>query len=170
MGRPSIYVPGNLIATKAGPQQAELNSKVPLDYIMEFVRSRLSRKGSPANRILVCKSSTGSGKSTAIPPELFHLFFEPDRRSIVCTQPRALTAAQMPNQIIPHHNAAAFRESGSGRTPLVMGENIGYQTGPSTNRAARGINFVTTNVLVRQLKTMSDEEFMDKYGFALIKG
>lgn len=176
---PSIFVPGNLVATSKqlaggssktvyGPDQSDLDSKVPLNYLMEIVERNLTRRGMK-HRVMILHSSTGSGKSTAIPPELFHRFFAADRRNVVCTQPRALTAKEMPGQITPYHSADGLRAAGTpNRTPLILGQNIGYQTGPATLGAGRGINFVTTGILMRQIATMTADEFMDKYAFILI--
>lgn len=173
---PSITVPGNLVPVERGGKThgasaAALAPQVPLQYIMDYVRARLGRvPGSLGDRVLVLRSSTGSGKSTMIPPELYHAFYDMvDRRGIVCTQPRALTAADIPNQIVPYHTAEALRAAGTpGRTPLELGVNLGYQTGPNTLRASRGINFVTTQVLVRQLVTLTDAEFRAKYAFVIV--
>jgi HrpA-like RNA helicase len=168
---PTLYVPGNLEHTEWSEPQAVLDKIVPIDYIMSWLDARVGKAGqSPADRILIVQSSTGSGKSTVMPAEIFHRFYEKtNRRSIACTQPRVLTAMDIPkNQIVPYNTAEALRKLGSNRTPLVMGENIGYQTGAESKKPVRGLIFMTIGIIVQQMNIMSDEDFMRKYAFIII--
>ena len=132
MSKPTLLIPGNLVSSDYSPSQEELDKWVPLDYIMNWFDQRISETGSKlaediSDRILILKSSTGSGKSTLIPPELFHLFQNKTNKIIACTQPRVLTAIEIPkNTIPPFHTREKLP---SNREALIYGKNIGTQTG-----------------------------------------
>jgi HrpA-like RNA helicase len=136
----------------------------------KFKKSLGTSPTSPLDRIFIIKSSTGSGKSTVLPPEFFHRFFESTgRKNICCTQPRVFNATDLPSTILPYHSKQFLKEIGqSSRTPLEMGENIGYQTGSFTKRPYRGIIYMTVGVLQNQMNVMSDENFMKKYSIIFI--
>lgn len=183
MSGPTLYKKGNLVeiswqGKKIGPSQSELDDHVPLDYIMEWFAKRLPTTlhgspshmpKSPADRIQIIQSSTGSGKSTVFPPEFFHRFFAVTNKNICCTQPRVLTSKEIPEQILPFNTKKALQERGyKNRQQLVMGENIGYQTGVISKRPVKGIIYMTIGVLTQQLNIMSDEDFMKKYSIIFI--
>jgi len=169
MPAPTLLTPGNLEAVIVdkkvfGPSQDELDKEQPLNYIMETIARKRRSNVSPADRILVLRSSTGSGKSTLLPPEFYHRFFNDDRRDIACTQPRVLTSIEIPTTILPYHTKEALSAANTpNRTPLRLGENIGYQTGERKKRPARGIVYMTIGVLAAQLNVMSDADFSRKY-------
>jgi HrpA-like RNA helicase len=174
-GAPTLLRPGNLREvrrTRTGaplsPPQAELDDLVPITFVLNWFREHRSGLG-PLSRVLVFRSSTGSGKSTVLPPELYHAFFERDPRDIACTQPRVLTSREMIERVIPFHSAEALRAAGrSSLEPLVLERNIGFQTGSISRKPIRGIIYMTVGVLMRQLTVMTDEEICRKYGFIII--
>jgi HrpA-like RNA helicase len=169
MSGPTLLRPGGLLATKWSPPQAVLDKHKPIDYIIDWVKAKMKKNTSPADRILLLQSATGSGKSTILPPELYHVFFNDDKRNITCLQPQVYNAVSMPGNIIPFHTKEALKASGKGsRTPLELGENIGYQTGVFVRVPVKGIIFMTVGVLMQQLNIMSDEEFMKKYSFIIV--
>lgn len=178
MSGPTLFRPGNLEAHDYSPSQEELDKYVPLDYIMKWFDERVpveyggkSRKPieSPADRILILQSSTGSGKSTTIPPKLFHLFQKRTRKTIGITQPKKLTAIDIPKTILPYQTKEFLAKVGCNDCePLVFGENFGYQTGTAKLPISKGVLFMTDGVLLAQLSVMSNEMFMKKYSFILI--
>ena len=171
MSKPTLLIPGNLVSSDYSPSQEELDKWVPLDYIMNWFDQRISETGSKlaediSDRILILKSSTGSGKSTLIPPELFHLFQNKTNKIIACTQPRVLTAIEIPkNTIPPFHTREKLP---SNREALIYGKNIGTQTGVFNKKINKGVVFMTPGVMVAQMNMMSNEEFMNKYSIIII--
>ena len=167
---PTLFKKGNLKETKWSPKQAVLDEQIPLDYIVDWFKQRLKKNSSPADRILVLKSATGSGKSAVLPPELYHVFFEEMRKDIACLQPQVYNAIDIPtNSVIPFHTKEALKKAGKpNREPLELGENIGYQTGAVALQPTRGVIYLTVGTLMQQINVMSDEDFMSKYGFVII--
>lgn len=174
---PTLLVKGNLLATKWSPPQKDLDDLVPIDYIMDWFDKRtpkaygsLVQASSIADRILIVHSSTGSGKSTVMPAELFHRFYTRLRKNFAVTQPRVLTAIDIPlNQIVPFNSAEALQKAGKrDRSPLLMDDNIGYQTGMEARKPVKGVIFMTIGIIVQQINIMSDEDFMNKYSHIII--
>lgn len=170
MSGPTLFQKGKLEAHKYSPSKAELDQIVPIDYIMNWFSKRLKSSNNPLDRIMVLKSSTGSGKSTVIPPEFYHRFFdETHRRNICCTQPRVLTSIEIPKTILPFHTASFLKTIGkTNRKPLIMGDNIGFQNSVISKRPIRGIIYMTVGTLQQQLNIMSDEDFMRRYSLIVI--
>lgn len=156
MSGPTLLQEGSLIATKQSQSQDALDKIKPIDYIMGWFEKRLHSADSVADRILIVKASTGSGKTTIIPPELYKRFHSQIRRNIACTQPRVINAIQIPNTIVEFN------------PNLVLGENIGYQTGNLTKKPSRGIIFMTVGLLLQQLNIMADEDFIRKYSVIVV--
>ena len=143
----------------------KINNMAAKDYITDWFNKRIpSRRGgipiikptSVNDRIMILRSGTGSGKSTTLGPELFIKFYDSTKRNIAVTQPRVLTAIQIPEEIANIY------------TEMTIGDNIGYQTGDYEYKPRKGVVFMTIGVLAQQLKVMSDEDFMNKYAFIVI--
>jgi hypothetical protein len=140
----------------------EKDKLVPVDetgikYIIEWIRHCImkTKNGNPLSfddRVLIIQARTASGKSTIIPPTLY-LEFD---RNVTCTQPRVATATSIPVDIIQYN------------AKLILGENIGYQTGPKSKAPRNGITFMTVGVLYQQLRTMTDDQIRERYGFIII--
>ena len=167
MPLPTMLQPGKIkiLPHMSDYEKNKINTLPAKEYIMDWFSKRIpSRRGgipmikstSVNDRIMILRSGTGSGKSTTLGPEFYIKFYESTKRDIAVTQPRVLTAMQIPEDI-----AAIYEE-------IKMGDNIGYQTGDYVYKPKKGIVFMTIGVLSQQLKVMSDVEFMDKYAFVVI--
>lgn len=167
MPLPTLLLPGKIIIqdyyTKG--QIDYINSNPAKDFILEWFKKRVLKNGfsiikikSINDRVLVIKSGTGSGKSTTFAPELYINFFTETKRNIAITQPTTLTAVGIPESI-----SEIYRKDG-----LILGENIGWQTGSSVFKPNKGIVFLTTGTLVQQLIIMDTESFCKKYSFIII--
>lgn len=140
--------------------------EVPLEYIMSFFKARVRGLGGEikkaqtmSDKIMILKAETGAGKSTIIPPEL-HLRFselvQGQNKIIGCTQPTRLNTIEIPQDIVKLY------------PDLKLGENIGYQTGPISYKIGRGVMYMTVETLVEQLKSMEEDDFMNRYSFIVI--
>ena len=133
----------------------ELESLIPIDYIIDWFKSRLNKIGM-INRVLVLKSETASGKSTMFPPELFKAFVK--KRGIICTQPRIITSMENVNEILKHYSKV-----------LRLGDTIGWSNKESKVKLVNpGLLSATVGTLDQILKTNTDEEIMEKFQFILI--
>ena len=176
---PTLLTKGNLVSHKYSESHDELDKQIPIEYIMKWFNKRIPKNygesiiaKSPADRILIVQSSTGSGKSTIIPPYLYHNFIDRLGKPIYCSQPRVLTAIDIPKNSIPKFNTKE-ELSKQGHTtwnPLIYGKNMATQTGPFTKRSItkKSIIYGTPGVLLQQLNIMETDAFMDKYGIIII--
>lgn len=168
MGKPTLLVAGNL-AGAAGRNHAQT---VPIDYIISWLKDRMPEFGAPpprslADRTLIVRSETGSGKSTVLPARLLRLLrSEKTERAVklagagvICTQPRILTA-----QTLARDQAA----DDENYPDLVMGVTIGYQTGPVNEKPARGLIYATAGTLLAQLRVMPAADILARYRFIII--
>jgi len=80
MSGPTLLRPGGLIATKWSQPQDVLDKFTPLDYIIGWIKTKIKKNTSPADRILILQSATGSGKSTVLPAEIFQFQNNIDRQ------------------------------------------------------------------------------------------
>jgi len=152
---PTLEVAGSLIANTPDKQK-DLDKLIPREYIMKWFEERTNLVGLK-NRILILKSDTGSGKSVSIPPYLFKQFFD-GKRSICVTQPRVLTAMEIPKDIVAH-----------GYFPwMELDKNLGWLTGTNKKTISRGLIYMTIETLIMQLQLYTDEEIIKKYGFIII--
>jgi len=157
-----LLTPGNL--------QRPESKEIPMDYIRKWITTRMPEMGttkpsSMGNRILVIQSKTGTGKSLTIPVYLFRDIYRGRSAqtgsrytgpSIVCTQPRVLTAIDIARRV-----ATKFSD-------LEMGKTVGYQTGPMNNKPVSGLIYATMGVLATQLMIFDDTDIMEMYGIIII--
>ncbi len=157
MSLPTLFVKGSLY--HVDPQtMKELSEYVPIEYILQWIQSRLYKTGME-NRVLVLKSKTGSGKSSALPPAIFNKFIKGNKRGVgmILTQPRVLTTIEIVLDMIPYHKS------------LVLGTTIGWST--KNNKVKPNdlsLLVATIGTLADQLKTMTDSELCSRYQFILI--
>ena len=155
---PTLLKKGSLLSNDANIElQKSLDKKVPLEHIMEWFKTNMN-SNSIANRVLVLKSDTGSGKSTAFPARLFEVFFKKGGGGIACAQPRVLNAVSIVRDLV----ASNYYPS------LKLGETIGWQTGPTKHATKYGLTYMTIGVLAMQLKTLTDDQLMLKYKFIIV--
>jgi HrpA-like RNA helicase len=125
------------------PTNAPIHTSA-LEYITKWLLDRSSAHGSKMtgleNRILIINAETGSGKSTALPYEIFKIFKSAsgNGRSIYCTQPKVLTAQSIVlNQMA---NKPYFPE-------VQLSKNLGYRTGPESIGREPGLYYYTLGKL-----------------------
>jgi HrpA-like RNA helicase len=168
----TLLKPGCLIA-RMGESQSDLNKQVPIDYIMNWVGSKLDdskrSKGKTLtmnDRVIVLLSKTGSGKSTSIAPNIYLRFFDKYRKRILITQPRVLTAMEIPRDIA---NIPIYQKPNAQGLSIELYRNLGYQTQEFVRKPKeRGILFTTTGIVLQFLKTMSDADFIKRFKFIII--
>lgn len=159
MGLPTLLKKGKL-SPGMGESQSVLDSFVGIEYIASWFESRLGRdpKGMD-DRFIVILSTTGSGKSTVLPAELY-LKFTDKLKSIIVTQPRVVTAIDIPKTIV---GVPVYKGK------LAMGRNIGFQTGDYVKKPLeKGILFSTVGILLQFLKTMEPADFCKKYNMIIL--
>ncbi len=169
MSLPTLLVPGN---TRARGATA---GETPLAYVQRWVRRHMPEFGGHtaalADRVLIVKAKTGSGKSTVLPVGLFRLLRseqEPSRvkfhgPGVICTQPRVLTAVSLAEDVSDKGRPGPKRYR-----DMVLGETVGYQTGPVSNRPPTGLIYATAGVLAAQLRQQEDAEIMGRYRFIIV--
>lgn len=145
-GLPTLYDKKALIHPK-------IPNATPLQVIIDRFKKPITK---PGDRFLILKASTGGGKSTALPWELLS-GFEFLQGKIVVTQPTRINVIKVATSM----GNASWND-------LVMGETVGFQTGQQSNRPKSGILYLTTGILLQQLKTIEEEKFLRKYSFIII--
>jgi len=155
----TLLKPGALVFSDPELIEKHANT-IPIDYILMWFKDRIYKNGSE-NRILILLSSTGSGKSTALPPAIFREFISknPSGGGIIITQPRVINAITIPKDQIARSEYYSY---------MKLGDNLGWQTGPSKKQPVYGLTYVTVGILIAQFKTYTDEEIMEKYKFIII--
>ena len=155
---PTLLNPGALV------RPAGHEKDVPLRFIMNHIAGAAT-----GERLMFLQAKTASGKSTTIPPVLYtelilgkRKFCNPsklDGRKVICTQPRIITATEIPQTII---KGAYYHQ-------FQMGVDMGYQTKVASERIVKkGVLFVVLQVLSTKLATYTDEQIMKEYGFIVI--
>lgn len=168
-GLPTLLLPGKVVIkpwmTSADKQMIESQPgiKFVCNWLRQFIPERRAMPlkkpaKKPGERYLAFKSGTGSGKSTTLPVELYRTFFDGLKKNIGMTEPRVFNCIDIVDSILKLKVNSDFKES----------ENIGYQTGNFKKKPNRGIVVETIGVLLQQLKTLSDEDFMKKYFIIII--
>lgn len=165
---PTLLRKGFVVPPKdaSAAEKKRIENTISIDYVLNFIADRIPlKKGSKpkitpksyGDKVIVLKSETGSGKSTTLPAKLYTTFFEGNKKGIAVTQPRVLTAMDLPSTIVPYV------------PELELDKNIGYNTGAFKRLPSeRGIIFSTVGVLTQQLIMNTDEEFMRKNQFIII--
>lgn len=177
--KPTLLVKGNLKETAESPKQAVLDEILPIDYIMNWFGERIPMDNygspkipasSPLDKIMILQSSTGSGKSTIIPPYFYQLFFNRTKKNIAITQPRILTAIEISKNEIPPFNTREElnKQNHPSWQPIQFGFNIGVQTSIFQKRPIKGMIYMTSGILTQQLFSMDNKSFMDKYSLIVI--
>ena len=158
MPLPTLLIKGKLVPPDPSIQQADLNDWIPIEYIIDWFKTRQNQTGIH-NRVLILKSETASGKSTAMPAEVYkNLVSEEVGRGIICTQPRVLTAIENVTEILKNYSDV-----------LRRGETIGWSTKHNKLRPRNyGLLSATIGTLTQQLQSLTDEELIAKYKFILI--
>jgi HrpA-like RNA helicase len=163
----TLLTKGSLIPMM-GEKKEDLDKLVPIDYIMDWFKAKLSVKNasSMSDRVVVLKSLTGSGKSSSIAPTLYLRFFKQYRKRIVITQPRVLTAMEIPKDISLIN---AYKKPNRDGLSIELYRNLGWQSQEFVRKPTeKGILFCTTGILLQFLKTMNDTQFCKKYQFVII--
>ena len=164
---PSLFLKKKLRAVvkdgvTIGPSQATLDEYVPIEYIMQWLESRVGKSGIE-NRILVLRSSTGSGKSTVFPVYFYYNLFERmGRRNIIMTEPRIYNTEDVPkNQIAPLYSKEAIAERKQNYPPMILGQNLGYSSSALKQpMAGRGVFFATVNTITQRLVLNGEPGFI----------
>lgn len=155
MGLPTLLRKGFIVDENDKPI---LEDEIPLDHVMSWFSSK-SDFSALADRVLILKSSTGSGKSTILPPAFFHRVSH--GKVIACTQPRILNALSIPKQIVAYYTDAVI--------PLALGKNLGFITSTQSVKVpGPGIVYMTIGVLYAQLSSLPDDEIIRKYSCIFI--
>ena len=163
MPEPTLLIKGSLKVP------ADAGDVSPISYIVGWLKQHMpefgGRGATMSDRILVVQSETGSGKSTVLPVYVFRILRSETARgryvgpSVLCTQPRVLTAMDLAQRQVggaPHY------------PDMKLGDTVGYQTGPFSEKPASGLIFATIGVLAAQLRTMEDADIMARYRFIIV--
>ena len=151
--KPTLMIKGKLVGITPEITR-ELEGTVPLEHIIGWFRARENLIGIE-NKVLILRSDTASGKSTALPPEIYKAF---SKKNIICTQPRVITAIENVNEMLKHYSRD-FR----------LGETIGWSTKYNKLKPKSiGLLSATIGTLMQMLKVMTDDEIIESFAFILI--
>jgi HrpA-like RNA helicase len=167
MPPPTLLLPGFLVS----PKNVEFKDRPAVDYITSWVTSRRLGNARPQHwrdRVLLVRSDTGSGKSTALPVYLFRTLRPPSQpftdifrgKDVVCTQPRVLTAIEIAKDL------SAMVEY----PDIVLGETLGYQTGTRNQKCrGNGLIFMTLDTLMAKMRfAENDQDIIKKYRIIIV--
>lgn len=159
---PTLLIRGSLQYPKPS-KGAE--APIPIEFIIQFIKNKLGKKGIE-NKILLLRSETASGKSTAIPAEIYINILSQHRSThpgIICTQPRIITSIRNVAEIV--YNAGP-----SYPNYLKIGTTIGWVTQHNKLKPTQinALTSATVGTLAMQLKTMTDEDIMNLYQFIIL--
>lgn len=164
-GKPTLYKIGALVIQSWMSQAEKVRAETQpaIEFVVDYIIDRIAttRRAtpkiiakSPGDILLLLNSATGSGKSTVIAPAVLAR----QECTILVTQPRVLTTVEIVHDIVRRNK------------DLTLGDNIGYQTGVIKRKPTRrkGINFVTTGVLLQQFITKGVEWVAETYSVIFI--
>lgn len=150
-------------------EEADKNARTEtMTFVLDYFFSKFisaTRYGAPqvppsalGDRFKILSAATGSGKGS-VGFELYLRFFDAQHKNIVVLQPTVTTTLAIPQDIlsVPKYKA-----------DFQMGRNVGYQTRDFAQKPPRGVIFMTTMTLGQILRSLTDVEFMHKYGFILV--
>lgn len=161
----------NTLISRMGETKKEIENKRSLDFILEWFNDRIPDKfnkskvsiNTISDKVVILKSKTGSGKSTALPSELFINFSKRIKKTILISEPKVITAIEITKDI---NNIPSYK---NGDRSIELYKNLGYQTGPFTSKPIeRGILFTSIGVILQFLNFLTSEEFIKKYGIIII--
>jgi hypothetical protein len=170
---PTLLVPGNLSGHPAA---------VPVEVITDWLKERMPQYGGEtpaalADRVIIVKSKTGSGKSTVLPAHVFRLLRNPrtpdaqayNGPTVLCTQPRVLTAVNLARDMAssPHYADLRLPDKSKG-----LRGTVGHQTGPITHMPPKGLVYATAGTLRSKLRTAvaagDYSAITAEYGFIIV--
>ncbi len=159
---------GNLVP-QMGESQEDLDKLIPLNYIMDWIGSKLQTKtaSSMSDRVIILKARTGSGKSSSIPVSIYLNHFKKYKANVICTEPRVLTTVDIPKRDIPLIDT--YKTPNKNGLSIELYRNLGYQTQEYTQKPKeKGVLFCTTGILLQLLKTIPDDKFCKRFRFVII--
>lgn len=161
-------------------------ASVPVEAITARLRKHMPEFGDRPpvalrDRVFIAKSETGSGKSTVLPAHVFRLLraaSTPARqpyngRSVMCTQPRVLTAVTLGRDMAASPNYPDLRlPDPLGQSAAERSGTVGYHTMPLTNKPSRGLIYATAGILLTQLRLAASQgdfsAVVRQYAFIII--
>ena len=169
MPLPTLFKKGVLLPAM-GEKQSDLDKIIAIDYIMNWFKFRLDNVNeikTISDRVIIAESSTGTGKSSALPAELYLRFNKQLGGNIILTEPRVVTTISIPLNIVEID--AYKKENRSDGQGIELGKNIGWATKEYIKKPLeRGILFATIGVLLQYLKNMERDRFLKKYKIIMI--
>ena len=160
----TIYIRGKLLWPE------ESRDEIPIKYITQRIKNVIPEYGgvckTSEDRVFIIQAGTGAGKSTIMPPEIFRIFRNEGEgltklysgKDVICTQPRIITAVGI---------ASYIGKRGKSKD-LLLGFNVGYQTGPLKVKPSHGLLYATIGVLSMQMRLLDDITIMDMYRLIII--
>lgn len=141
---PTLLREGMLIP-HMGETKGHLDTFKPINYILNFLDILKAKKNNITNsdKFVILLAKTGAGKSTILPTEIYKKF----KSRVIVTQPRVLTAVNIPKDIAK-------------RGELKLYVDIGYQTQNNVKKSdnRKSITFMTLGVLLKKMQVAIDSE------------
>lgn len=159
----------------------EYPEEIPINHII----ARVAKMKYTSRKVIILKSSTGSGKSTILPVYLYKHF---GARKVLSIQPRVFNTLSIPKYISGKFNNQNLNNSSSHlhenkhsnlqnksdygtltKLPyMVMGKNIGYYTGSFYRVPADGILFMTSGSFIQHILNETDDHICETYNTIII--
>ena len=117
-----------------------------IDIILEVIKEKIKHLDSYSSHFYFLEGRTGSGKSTALPVEIFDKL----KLSVIITEPKINLTVGNINSILSVPEFGGL---------LTLGKNIGYKNGLSSISCSEktGITFITTQILEQKLNKIINE-------------